>query len=98
MEIIPHYNPNKFTCQDIKKYDSTATKYRKCDPLELFEAYKKNWGKMRIPGEAKHLDLRWRVRDMVLSDQDLYQRVTFFSKWYECVLIEPFFLKEVQRN
>merc|ERR1711911_108684 len=34
----------------IKKYDSTATKYRKCDPLELFEAYKKNWGKMKFLG------------------------------------------------
>ncbi|GAB0093406.1 Hydrolethalus syndrome protein 1, C-terminal domain [Sergentomyia squamirostris] len=44
----------------------------KSDPVALFSTYQRDWNKFKnnIPGQNKHLDLRWTIRERLNRDHD----------------------------
>ncbi|KAJ8917693.1 hypothetical protein NQ315_005140 [Exocentrus adspersus] len=45
-----------------------SAKYRnKSDPVALYHFYQDQWNKQKFPGQEHHLDLRWAVREKLLS-------------------------------
>jgi hypothetical protein len=56
----------------------------KKNPLELFQKYQKIWNKHKAPGEKRHDDLRWSVREQMLEKHVVvkvgkFYRDIFFS-------------------
>jgi len=39
----------------------------KKNPVQLFQKYQKMWSKQKAPGEKRHDDLRWSVREQMLE-------------------------------
>ncbi|XP_032680423.1 hydrolethalus syndrome protein 1 homolog isoform X2 [Odontomachus brunneus] len=40
---------------------------KKCDPVALYQKYQQEWKQISFPGEAKHLKVRWAVREKMLG-------------------------------
>ncbi|KAK2575720.1 hypothetical protein KPH14_012109 [Odynerus spinipes] len=40
---------------------------KKCDPVALYQKYHEEWKQISLPGEAKHMSLRWAVREKMLG-------------------------------
>ncbi|XP_012543574.1 hydrolethalus syndrome protein 1 homolog [Monomorium pharaonis] len=43
------------------------TANKKCDPVALYQKYQQEWKQISFPGEAKHLKVRWAVREKMLG-------------------------------
>lgn len=50
-------------CTETQK---SATKKR-CDPVALYQQYQEEWKQISLPGEAKHMSVRWAVREKMLG-------------------------------
>merc|ERR1711971_1101187 len=66
-------NPVNSRKSFIKKNEKTNM-HSKSDPLSLLNSYKKNWSRLKLPGYESHKQLRWKVRDMMLSDKNDYEK------------------------
>ncbi|XP_018564388.1 hydrolethalus syndrome protein 1 homolog isoform X2 [Anoplophora glabripennis] len=45
----------------------SAKSINKSDPVALYHYYQKQWKKQKFPGQENHADLRWSVREKLLS-------------------------------
>nr|XP_023021949.1 hydrolethalus syndrome protein 1 homolog [Leptinotarsa decemlineata] len=45
----------------------SAKSINRCDPVALYHQYKEEWKKIKFPGQDHHSDLRWAVREKLLS-------------------------------
>ncbi|KAL2744526.1 hydrolethalus syndrome protein 1 isoform X1 [Vespula maculifrons] len=43
------------------------TTNKKCDPVALYQKYQEEWKQIAFPGEAKHMTVRWAVREKMLG-------------------------------
>lgn len=41
---------------------------KRCDPVKLYHHYQDIWRQQKVPGEDNHYDLRWSVRERMLSE------------------------------
>jgi hypothetical protein len=48
---------------------------KRCDPVKLYHHYQDIWRQQKVPGEDNHYDLRWSVRERMLSE-DPHPRVS----------------------
>jgi len=70
--ILPYSNP------------AQAQNYLKTDPVALYHYYKRQWANHNIPGERDHKQLRWNIRTMMASRDDVrmsraQSRISFLS-------------------
>ena len=59
-----HVEPNK---RNVKK----------CDPVAQFQKYNQAWSSQRAPGEKSHSQLRWGVREQMLYQDEVVDRVSW---------------------
>ena len=50
----------------LKSTDSSRLAL-KSNPVKKYQEYQKVWNRHRAPGEKKHSDLRWSVREQMLE-------------------------------
>jgi len=61
--------PTKPTTSCIKPtYEAPTSKPTNRDPVALYADYKKHWDKLRLPGDGSDKQLRWAVREWMMSD------------------------------
>ena len=48
---------------------------RKCDPVSRYQQYSQCWNSQKAPGEKKHNSLRWHVREQMLYQDEVVQKV-----------------------
>jgi hypothetical protein len=41
---------------------------KRCDPVKLYHHYQDIWRQQKVPGEDNHYDLRWSIRERMLSE------------------------------
>ncbi|CAH1118930.1 unnamed protein product [Phaedon cochleariae] len=46
---------------------SSSKTFNRCDPVALYHQYKEEWKKIKFPGLDHHSDLRWAVREKLMS-------------------------------
>ncbi|CAH1261383.1 HYLS1 [Branchiostoma lanceolatum] len=46
----------------------------KTDPVNRFHFYNRQWGAQKAPGEKKHKDLRWNVRELMMQKDEVVQK------------------------
>ncbi|XP_035732909.1 uncharacterized protein LOC118446389 [Vespa mandarinia] len=44
-----------------------STTNKRCDPVALYQKYQEEWKQIAFPGEAKHMTVRWAVREKMLG-------------------------------
>jgi hydrolethalus syndrome protein 1 len=54
--------------------DSSRAGFYKSNPVNKFHEYKKLWDKQKMPGEKNHNDLRWAIREQMLSKDVIVKR------------------------
>lgn len=54
--------------------DSSRTGFYKANPVNKFHEYNKLWNKQKMPGEKKHNDLRWSIREQMLAKDVIVKR------------------------
>ncbi|GLV32700.1 Hyls1 centriolar and ciliogenesis associated [Carabus blaptoides fortunei] len=57
-------------------------KISKSDPVTLYQQYQVEWSKQKLPGEDKHFDLRWAIRERMLGEPDI-RPTTSMEKIYK---------------
>ena len=46
----------------------------KSNPVNRFHEYNRLWNKQKVPGEKKHTDLRWSIREQMLVKDVIVKR------------------------
>lgn len=62
-------------------------KVSKSDPVSLYQHYQKEWKKQKLPGEDKRYDLRWAIRERMLSEPEIPVIYFFFHKMLKYLYI-----------
>lgn len=52
---------------------------KRCDPVKLYHHYQDIWRQQKVPGEDNHYELRWSVRERMLSE-DPHPRVSTIAQ------------------
>ena len=61
----------------LRKSDHPHTKnLRKSDPVSRYQEFRKSWDQQRAPGEKNHKNLRWNVREQMLAQDVVYEKVS----------------------
>ncbi|XP_059617913.1 uncharacterized protein LOC132262615 [Phlebotomus argentipes] len=72
-ENVQPSRPDSVTSTTSKMWirPKVARQRTKSDPVSLHSKYQREWDKFKnnIPGQNKHLDLRWHVREKLARDQ-----------------------------
>jgi len=50
---------------------------RKTDPVARFQQFQQSWAAQKAPGEKNHKNLRWNVREQMLAQDVVYEKVRF---------------------
>ncbi|XP_055683098.1 uncharacterized protein LOC129789973 [Lutzomyia longipalpis] len=71
-ENLPASRPETATARSKMWIRPKVTRQKKSDPVAMHSKYQKEWEKFRnnIPGQNKHLDLRWSIREKLTRDQE----------------------------
>ena len=48
---------------------------RKSDPVSRYQQYQEQWRQQKAPGEKKHKNLRWGVREHMLHKDEVVEKV-----------------------
>ena len=65
----------------LRKSENPHTKnLRKSDPVARFQQFRKSWDQQKAPGEKNHKNLRWNVREQMLAQDIVYEKVRQLSK------------------
>ena len=60
----------------LRKSENPHTKnLRKSDPVARFQQFRKSWDQQKAPGEKNHKNLRWNVREQMLAQDIVYEKV-----------------------
>ena len=60
----------------LRKSEHPHTKnIRKSDPVARYQEFRKSWDQQRAPGEKNHKNLRWNVREQMLAQDIVYEKV-----------------------
>lgn len=60
----------------LRKADHPHTKnIRKSDPVARYQEFRKSWDLQKAPGEKNHKNLRWNVREQMLAQDVVYEKV-----------------------
>ena len=72
----------------LRKTEHPHTKnIRKSDPVARFQEFRKSWDQQKAPGEKNHKNLRWNVREQMLAQDVVYEKV------YKLFLVKCFVRK-----
>ena len=64
----------------LRKSDHPHTKnLRKSDPVARYQEFRKSWEQQRAPGEKNHKNLRWNVREQMLAQDVVYEKVSLIQ-------------------
>lgn len=58
---------------------------RKSDPVARYQQFRQSWTQQRAPGEKKHNQLRWNIREQMLAQDQVVEKVSsddFFTLYY----------------
>lgn len=47
---------------------------RKSDPVARYQQFRRSWSQQRVPGEKTHKNLRWNIREQMLSQDQVIER------------------------
>ena len=65
----------------LRKSENPHTKnLRKSDPVARFQQFRKSWDQQKAPGEKNHKNLRWNVREQMLAQDIVYEKVRQFRE------------------
>jgi hydrolethalus syndrome protein 1 len=53
---------------------SARSSANRTNPVQRFHEYSKLWNKQKMPGEKKHNDLRWSIREQMLTKDVIVKR------------------------
>ena len=53
---------------------------RKSDPVARYQQFRQSWTQQRAPGEKKHNQLRWNVREQMLAHDQVIEKVSFIIR------------------
>lgn len=49
---------------------------RKSDPVARYQQFRQSWTHQRAPGEKKHNQLRWNIREQMLAQDQVVKKVS----------------------
>lgn len=49
---------------------------RKSDPVARYQQFRQSWTHQRAPGEKKHNQLRWNIREQMLAQDQVVEKVS----------------------
>lgn len=58
---------------------------RKSDPVARYQQFRQSWTQQRAPGEKKHNQLRWNIREQMLAQDQVVEKVSsddFFTLYH----------------
>ncbi|KAG5899922.1 hypothetical protein JTB14_002473 [Gonioctena quinquepunctata] len=64
--VFTQTKPKKPRSSSVIKVVS-AKGINRCDPVALYHQYQEEWKKLKFPGQDHHSDLRWAVREKLMS-------------------------------
>ncbi|KAK3093782.1 hypothetical protein FSP39_020139 [Pinctada imbricata] len=47
---------------------------RKSDPVARFQQFRQSWSMQKVPGEKNHKQLRWNIREQMLSQDQVIEK------------------------
>ena len=62
---------------------------RKSDPVARYQQFRQSWTQQRAPGEKKHNQLRWNVREQMLAHDQVIEKVSFI---YTRIFVNTFII------
>lgn len=52
---------------------------RKSDPVARYQQFRQSWCQQRAPGEKKHNQLRWNIREQMLAQDQVIEKVSTYD-------------------
>lgn len=82
IKLNEHYPPIQYPMKSVIrsksslsiKSDTSTTLKKKSNPVTKFQQYEKLWKAQKVPGEKKHSDLRWSIREQMLAKDVIVKR------------------------
>lgn len=61
---------------------------RRSDPVARYQQFRQSWSQQRAPGEKNHKNLRWNIREQMLSQDEVLEKVGFQIDLVENVYLD----------